>query len=224
MAGTVLAVHQAVGDVDLPGGERAVQRRQPLADSGLARRPPAPPTRQITTAQSWWRSRQEMRNSGSDMAKSGRRFFGVHEVHGLLQCPGTLGFVKDRDVLNRRPGHVDEAVVAEVVNILDECPNLLSAVLGQTRPRSRSRRTLSRARASWRIATSGPLPDRNTLYSSSVWSMCFVAASSPTSVLPAPGTPVTKQTAFSDRAFVASMIEATVPAVMLEVGRVGISP
>jgi hypothetical protein len=36
-----------------------------------------------------------------------------------------------------------------------------------------------------------------------------------TSVLPAPGTPVTKQMAFSERVFVVAMIEATVSAVML---------
>jgi hypothetical protein len=62
--------------------------------------------------------------------------------------------------------------------------------------------------------TRGPLPDRNTLYSSAVGSMGFVAASSPRTVLPAPATPVTKQMAFSERAFVVAMIEATVPAAM----------
>ena len=41
--------------------------------------------------------------------------------------------------------------------------------------------------------TSGPFPDRNTLWRSDDLSMCFVAMLSPTRVLPAPGTPVKKQ-------------------------------
>src|SRR5262249_27535889 len=80
------------------------------------------------------------------------------------------------------------------------------AVFFALRPCSFSRRTLSRVRASRKMATKGPLPDRKTLYSSLVLSMCLVAIFRPTNVLPAPGTPVTKQIAFLELALALLMM------------------
>ena len=67
---------------------------------------------------------------------------------------------------------------------------------------------LSLASASVSTATKGPLPDRYTARScfpSVSWSDCLIATFSPTSVLPAPGTPVTKQILLPLRSFVSWM-------------------
>ena len=64
----------------------------------------------------------------------------------------------------------------------------------------------SRARASRSTATSGPLPERNTAWAESRSRPCRVATFRPTSVLPAPGTPVTNTIAFRLPVFVAAMI------------------
>ena len=71
--------------------------------------------------------------------------------------------------------------------------------------RSRS----SRARASRSTATSGPLPDRKTAWAASPELPCRVATFKPTSVLPAPGTPVTKTIAFRPRVRASAMIRST---------------
>src|SRR5438105_1412971 len=44
----------------------------------------------------------------------------LHEVGSLLEIPGALRFVEDDDVLKGRPGF-DEAVVAKVMYVLNEC-------------------------------------------------------------------------------------------------------
>src|SRR6185312_3588510 len=63
-------------------------------------------------------------------------------------------------------------------------------------PTSFETSTLSLANASHNILTNGPFPERNTLYNSFLVSLCLLATSNPTRVLPAPGTPVTKQIDF----------------------------
>jgi hypothetical protein len=47
-----------------------------------------------------------------------------HEVNRLLQVPGPLGFIEDGHVLDWRLLRVDEAFVAEVMDVLDECSDL----------------------------------------------------------------------------------------------------
>ena len=51
-------------------------------------------------------------------------------------------------------------------------------------------------KASLNTSTNGPLPERYTLNSDSSLSKLFATTSNPTSVFPAPGTPVTKQIYF----------------------------
>src|SRR6185436_2689262 len=44
-----------------------------------------------------------------------------HEVDGLSQIPCALRLIEDRDVLDRWSLHVDEALIAKVMDVLDEC-------------------------------------------------------------------------------------------------------
>ncbi len=74
---------------------------------------------------------------------------------------------------------------------------LRSASALETRlPHCCSCSTLSRARASCSTVTNGKLPDRNIACSPCYASECRMAIFKPTNVLPAPGTPVTKQMDF----------------------------
>ena len=79
-----------------------------------------PPTRQTTTAQSGCRSRQEIKNSGSGNLEAGHAFLAFHEGGGLLQIPGSLRLVKDSDMLDRWALPVFQALVTEMVDVLDE--------------------------------------------------------------------------------------------------------
>ena len=79
--------------------------------------------------------------------------------------PGSLGLVEDDNVIQRRRARITKAVVAEMVNVLDERLSPLGDVaLADPPPRSFRRANSSRVRASRNTATSGPLPDRKTAW------------------------------------------------------------
>src|SRR5262245_43094861 len=44
----------------------------------------------------------------------------LHEARSLSAIPRTLCFVEQRDVLDRRPRRVHQALIAKMVNVLDE--------------------------------------------------------------------------------------------------------
>ena len=83
-----------------------------------------PPTRQITTAQSLWRSRYDSRNSGSDCVKPGPTLLAAHEVGSHLAIPCALGLVKNHDAIARGPVLV-QSCISEVVHVLNERFDLL---------------------------------------------------------------------------------------------------
>ena len=62
---------------------------------------------------------QEMRNSGSECGKPSASLLAPHEIHGHLQVPGSLCFVKDRDMFDRG-GIVVQEVVAKMMHVLDK--------------------------------------------------------------------------------------------------------
>ena len=170
----------------------------------------------MTTAQSRCRSRQEIRNSGSETLKSGRRFLRLMNSTVCFKFHARCASSKIATCsIGGRLASTRHSSRKWWMFWMNARTSLWATPFRTAMPRSRDCRILSRAKASCRTATSGPLPDRKTLYSSSLLSMCFVAASRPTSVFPAPGTPVTKQIVFSWRAFVVSIISATVLAVTL---------
>ena len=155
-----------------------------------------PPTRQITTAQSAWRSKYDSRNSGSDCVKPGSALLAAHEVGGHLAIPCALRLVENDDVIAGWSVLV-QSFISEVVHVLNERFDLLlhDSFAGFVILGAQALSFRRAPRASRSTFTSGPLPDKNTAWVG-VSSRFFVATLRPTSVLPAPGTPVTKTMAF----------------------------
>ena len=58
--------------------------------------------------------------TGLRLAEPGYVLFSTHEIDSLLKIPGTLGFVKERHVFQRGFGQVHQAIVPEVMHVLDE--------------------------------------------------------------------------------------------------------
>src|SRR6185295_15552946 len=48
----------------------------------------------------------------------------LHEIDRLLEVPGPLGFIENSHVFDWWLLRIDKAFVAEVMDILDECPDL----------------------------------------------------------------------------------------------------
>ena len=146
----IFAVRQPRRNVNLPVRERP--RTKESIHSLMPASPVLiscpPPTRQTITPQSRCRSRQEIRNSGSERLKSGCVFLAEHEAGCLLQVPCALRLVEEGDMLDRRPGGIDQALIPEVVDVLDEglFTRLLASPFLSLPPRSFSTRTRSRAR------------------------------------------------------------------------------
>ena len=163
-----------------------------------------------------------MRNSGSDWSNPGHLLPPLHEVRGLPPIPGALRLVEDHDVVER--GVVQLRTPSSRkwwtfwMNGLTFCADgpLRIAVRrsgGRTRrasaPRG-GRRPAGRCRTGRRHARIAELSRR-------------VATLRPTSVLPAPGTPVTKTIALRrSPSGTRSMISSTAAEVTLQVARTGV--
>lgn len=88
-----------------------------------------------------------------------------------------------------------------------------SAPIRVRSPLVAARANASRASDSRSTATSGPLPDRNAACVWTSFAAWRVATLSPTSVFPAPGTPVTNTIAFRLRSRASATMASTRPAV-----------
>ncbi len=152
-----------------------------------------PPTRQTIAAQSLCRSMHEIRNSGSDCENPGRFFFLCMKFAVCLRFQARCASSKMTTCSN---GGSDlmRASSRKWWTFWMKALTLAPTVALRTfSPWLFLRDTPSRVSASRRTETSGPLPDRKTAWVGSFSSRRRVARFSPTSVFPAPGTPVTKQ-------------------------------
>ena len=149
--------------------------------------------------------------------ESGLLLFPLHEIRGHFEVPGPLSLVEQGDMVDRRPIQVAEALVPEMMDVLNKRLDLALGfpLLDLLSPSLRPRDHITGER-SWRILTRGPFPERKTLWWASALSMYFVAILSPTRVLPAPGTPVTKQIDFRPRSLASRTISEIASDVWLE--------
>ena len=110
----------------------------------------------------------------------------------LLRVPSTLSFVEEDDFLYRTFPVFAIILVGKSMNIRMNALTLSSASRRLTRVLSALRRVTSLIRASW-MTSQRPIPERKD-------PICLISrlctAFRPTSVFPAPGTPVTKQITF----------------------------
>jgi hypothetical protein len=121
IAGGVLGVREFRGDVHLPVGVRGAHGIQPLAYAALTRvnllsaadeaHDDGPVGMAVHVGD---------QEGGLGELEVWPVFAALHEVCRLRQVPGPLCFIEYRYVIHRRRGLVDEAGVAEVVNVLDE--------------------------------------------------------------------------------------------------------